>query len=226
MVLISFNRVTDVTALWNTNAFFAYIFTVLMTGIKWDPRRLLAVLIATAGVLAVVYGGSTVEVDEASSSADHVQESQKAPLIGDLLTLAASIMYGAYQVFYKLYAALPNDPEAQIDGLYSPLAHDPSGDAFVDVEDQTDEDLTVREEIIDPLPFGLYPNLLTSAIGICTLLFLWIPIPVLNRMGAEIFELPKSFLTYCVIFGIALSGSVFNAGLMVRPSPSSCGRVP
>ena len=128
-----------------------------------------------------------------------------------MLTLAASIMYGAYQVFYKLYAALPNDPEAQSDEMYAPLARS-AEEPCEDVEGALDQD----EDLVHPLPFGLYPNMLTSAIGICTLLFLWIPIPVLDAMELELFELPQNLLTYGVILGIAFSGSVFNAGFMVR----------
>ena len=110
------------TALWNTNAFFAYVFTVALTGAKWDVRRLAGVIIATAGALAVVYGGSTAEADKTPSSDATAQQGRTAPLIGDLMTLAASIGYAGYQVFYKLYAALPNDPEVQADAQYAPLA--------------------------------------------------------------------------------------------------------
>ncbi len=200
------------TALWNTNAFFAYLFAVFLSGVEWDARRLLAVLIATTGALAVVYGGSTIGVDEASSSIEPSQRGHKAPFLGDMLTLAASVMYGAYQVLYKLYAALPDDPEVQSDAAYAPLARS-AEETYEDVESTGTE-----ENAILPLPFGLYPNMLTSAIGICTLLFLWIPIPVLNVMDIEPFELPHNLLTYCVILGIAFSGSIFNAGFMVCSS--------
>ncbi|KAI0801217.1 hypothetical protein C8Q74DRAFT_476149 [Fomes fomentarius] len=204
--------VTDVTALWNTNAFFAYLFAVFLSGAEWDARRLLAVLIATTGALAVVYGGSTVGVDEAGSSIESSQRGHKSPFLGDLLTLAASVMYGAYQVLYKLYAALPDDPEVQSDAAYAPLARS-AEETYEDVE--STGTTGTEEDVIRPLPFGLYPNMLTSAIGISTLLFLWIPIPVLNVMDIEPFELPHNLLTYCVILGIAFSGSVFNAGFMV-----------
>jgi hypothetical protein len=55
-LLLSHERLSDVTVIWNTNAFFAYIITVRLFELNWEPRKLLAVLIATFGVVAVVYG--------------------------------------------------------------------------------------------------------------------------------------------------------------------------
>ena len=201
------------TALWNTNAFFAYVFTVVLTGAKWDARRLVGVVIATAGALAVVYGGSTAEADgSGSSDASASQRGRAAPLVGDLMTLVASIGYAGYQVFYKLYAALPDDPELQAEGHYAPLAasvEDLSGDG--EAEPGVDADGLIR-----PLPFGLYPNMLTSLIGVCTLLLLWVPVPLLDAWGVVPFALPRDARTYLVIAAIAVTGAVFNAGFMVR----------
>ncbi|RPD82513.1 hypothetical protein L226DRAFT_528673 [Lentinus tigrinus ALCF2SS1-7] len=210
--------VTDVTALWNTNAFFAYVFACLISGVKWDVRRLVAVLVATTGALAVVYGESTAVVDDSGSSSHQPtvtssREGAKAPLVGDLLTLTASIIYGAYQVLYKMYAALPDDPEVQTDAHYAPLAASPEETAGI--EDGPASPLLGNDGTSDPPPFGLYPNMLTSGIGVCTLLTLWIPIPVLHFLDIEHFALPHRAITYAVIAGIALSGSIFNAGFMV-----------
>ncbi|KAI9063106.1 hypothetical protein FKP32DRAFT_1573007 [Trametes sanguinea] len=215
-IAVTLAPVTDVTALWNTNAFFAYVFTCILSSGKWDVRRLIAVSIATVGALAVVYGGSTAEsVPSDAVRAPHEMRyvAATAPLLGDLLTLVASILYGAYQVLYKIYAALPNDPEVQADALYSPV---PLADSPEDeLEDPVETTLLVQDGLIHPLPFGLYPNFLTSAIGICTLLVLWIPVPILDILGVETFEMPRTALTYGVIAGIALTGAIFNAGFMV-----------
>lgn len=138
--------------------------------------------------------------------------------MGDLLTLAASIIYAAYQVLYKIHAALPDDPEVQGD-LYTPIPEaDSSGE---DEEVPLDAPLLVADDIIHPLPFGLYPNFLTSAIGVCTLLVLWIPVPILHALDVEPFEMPQRGVTYGVIAGIALTGAIFNAGFMVRASACS-----
>ncbi|CDO71601.1 hypothetical protein BN946_scf184911.g71 [Trametes cinnabarina] len=217
-IAVTLAPVTDVTALWNTNAFFAYVFACILTGGKWDVRRLVAVSIATAGALAVVYGGSTVQSVPTDTIKEPTLDTRRyiaatAPLIGDLLTLMASILYGAYQVLYKIYAALPNDPEAQADALYSPL---PLADGLEEeVADALETTLLVQDEVVHPLPFGLYPNFLTSAIGICTMLVLWIPVPILHVLSVEAFGMPRTALTYGVIAGIALTGAIFNAGFMV-----------
>ena len=212
--------VTDVTALWNTNAFFAYVFTTVLTGAKWDTRRLAGVVIATAGALAVVYGGSAASADKADTSDTSQSMSQgRAALVGDLMTLVGSIAYAAYQVYYKLRAALPNDPEVYAEH-YAPL--DDSAD-FLPDDEENQEDTALRapdvDDVIRPLPFGLYPNLLTSLIGVCTLLVFWVPVPLLDAWGIVPFEMPRDAHTYLVIAGIAVTGSVFNAGFMVRARP-------
>jgi len=100
------------------------VITVRLYKLKWEARKLFAVLLATLGVLAVVYGGSRgvnglEDIQKRSSSAP---EPPKAPLIGDLLTLVASIGYGLYQVLYKRYAALPFDPKLVGEDHYTPAS--------------------------------------------------------------------------------------------------------
>ncbi|KAH9944348.1 uncharacterized protein BXZ73DRAFT_39969 [Epithele typhae] len=209
-VAVTMAPVTDVTALWNTNAFFAYIFTISFLKIQVDPHRLLGVVIATAGALAVIYG----EADK--TDAVSAQQASTTALIGDLMTLAASVGYGAYQVLYKVYAVLPNDPEVQAERRYSRLA--PSAeDALMDDDEAAvmEESRALNDGIIRPLPFGLFPNLLTSLIGLCTCVLLWVPVPLLDAWGVVPFELPHGVRTYFTILCIAITGSIFNASFMV-----------
>lgn len=199
-------RVTDVTAIWNANAFFAYLFSVKLLGVKWGTLRLFAVTVATLGVLVVVYGGTAaISPDlEANPSNTH----SPAPFVGDVLTLVASLLYGLYQVLYKIYIALPSEPElAATSGDYSRL---PDG-----VDNSINEESLDTKDIIYPPPFGLHPNLITTMIGLCTLLVFWIPIPFLHYFQIEVFRLPPSASTVMAIAGIAVSGVVFNAGSMV-----------
>ncbi|KAJ7244779.1 hypothetical protein B0H12DRAFT_1128746 [Mycena haematopus] len=201
---ITLASVSDVTAIWNTNAFFAYLMTFRC---KWEPRRFFAVSLATVGVLIVVYGGSTAQTNDSSSSIAKRAGSVK-PLVGDLLTLVASIGYALYQVLYKKYAALPSDPELVAEAEYEHLPSDESPDVQY-------EALDVPLDSVYPPPFGLHPNLLTSSIGLCTLCVLWIFIPVLHHTGVEPFLLPSNLTITFTIVGIALSGVIFNAGFMV-----------
>jgi drug/metabolite transporter (DMT)-like permease len=180
---------------------------------KWEPRKFFAVSLATVGVLVVVYGGSTsTNVDEVPSLEKRTSLKPSAPVVGDLLTLVASLGYALYQVLYKKFAALPSDPELVADTAYD---HLPVSDDSPDIDYEPPEITFDIEDVVYPPPFGLHPNLLTSAIGLCTLSVFWVFIPVLHYMGVEQFLLPGNLRIVFTIVGIALSGVVFNAGFMV-----------
>ncbi|KAJ3815968.1 hypothetical protein F5876DRAFT_29217 [Lentinula aff. lateritia] len=215
---IEMASVTDVTAIWNTNAFFAYVFSVKIFGLKWESRKLGAVVLATLGVLAVVYGGSTV-----SSPSDTVEEAvlsfpkSTGPLIGDILTLIASVGYAGYQVYYKKHVSPSFVPEFAED--YRPLSAaegDPESDTLHATSHLNESEQSIKGiETVYPPPFGLYSNFWTSAIGACTFAVLWIPLPILHWLGIETFSLPENLITVGAIAGIAFTGSLFNAGFMI-----------
>ena len=92
-------------------------------GLRWEPRRLASVLLATAGAAAVVYGGSS---SSPSGDADaSTAQTSAGPVVGDVLTLIASVVYGVYQVLYKIYAALPTDPSEFDTVSTDPPAYEP-----------------------------------------------------------------------------------------------------
>jgi drug/metabolite transporter (DMT)-like permease len=198
-----------------------------MFKLPWEGKRIFAVFLATAGVMAVIYGGASSQ----GGSNERIEISRAvptAPLLGDLLTLVASVGYGLYQVLYKRYLALPSGPELEgpPQSLYAPIPR-MSVDGVRDADPLTDDfpsdDLQpIPDATVTPPPFGLHPNLLTSLAGILTLLFLWIPLPVLHYVGAEPFRWPPNWYVALVISGIALSGVVFNAGFMVISRLSVC----
>lgn len=181
-----------------------------------------AVLLATAGVMAVIYGGASIQEGNSQQlEVSRAVPTATSPLLGDSLTLVASVGYGLYQVLYKRYIALPSDPEREEPdrSSYVPI---PTA-SFDDIEDANalSEDVTsgvlipTIDRIADPPPFGLHPNLLTSLAGILTLLVLWVPLPILHYVGAEPFHWPTDWYVVLVISGIALSGVIFNAGYMI-----------
>ncbi|CAG8559496.1 7309_t:CDS:2 [Acaulospora morrowiae] len=71
-----------------------------------------------------------------------------------------------------------------------------------------------KKYVSPPRPSILFSNTITGLIGTFTLLFLWIPIPILHWIGVEEFELPDLF-TFSYIILIALAGVVFNASFML-----------
>jgi len=208
-LLLSHYSLSDITAIWNTNAFFAYIITVKLFKLNWEPRKLLAVLVATFSVMAVIYGDvGQSELPHTDQRKAFVNTSEtvkpKAPVLGDLLTLCASVGYGLYQVLYKRHAALFHDGETELGATYVPLP-DSDGLSVSEVDDG----------LAYPPPFGLYPNLLTGVIGLMTLSSLWIILPILHYSEYERFRLPDNPTLILSIAGIAGSGLVFNAGLLV-----------
>lgn len=184
---------------------------------------MMAVSLAILGTIGVLYGGSTSSSsgDIAANSEIETRHTRKmakpsAPLVGDILTVVASVGYAFYQVLYKKYAALPSDPELASEGLYEqiPTSNGGSSDGLYDETDNiiiTDSEMDVPP----PLPpFGFHPNMLTSAIGLCTFIILWIPIPILHYFDLEPFRFPANSLTVIAIAGIAFTGVIFNAGFM------------
>jgi len=209
-----FSSVTDVTAIWNANAFFAYVFSIKLLNLKWGFIRMCAVCISSAGVLIILYAGSTPSNQSISVRRDMVASRTATPFIGDILTLVASVLYGLYQVLYKKYVALPSDPELAIESVH--YTHIPASAEQVIDEETISLPLPASNEITHSLPFGLHPNFLTTCIGLCTLFVLWIPLPILHYYGIEEFELPSNMVTLASIAGICATGVIFNAGFMVR----------
>jgi len=214
---------TDVTAIWNANAFFAYVITVKMFQLPWEGKPMFAVLLATVGVMAVIYGGTSIQEDESEQPETFgTPSTATAPLLGDLLTLVASVGYGLYQVLYKKYLTLPQglEHEEPAQSSYAPIPRT-SLDSISDGDPPTDypasgDSQPISDMTVYPLPFGLHPNLLTSLAGIFTLLFLWIPLPVIHYVGgAEPFHWPTDWYVVLVISGIALSGVISIGGSMV-----------
>lgn len=96
------HRISDVTAIFNTNAFWAYILSVFLINGRpsrphWEIHKLLSVLAASIGVFAVVYGGSQPH-DEAPAENTSAVGGLSSTTFGDALALISSISYASYQV--------------------------------------------------------------------------------------------------------------------------------
>ncbi|KAL4069638.1 hypothetical protein V8B97DRAFT_1968410 [Scleroderma yunnanense] len=211
-VAVPLASVTDVTAIWNANAFFTYIFSVILLGMDWGLLRLTAVCLATFGVMTIVYGGTTASpLGPESMQTSAVQVS--SPFVGDMLTLIASVGYALYQVIYKKYIALPTDPDLELPSESSHYRSLATAEDLVDEENSSPA--LLKGSLVYPPPFGLHPNLVTTSIGVFTFLVLWIPIPILHYYRLEEFHLPTRPDVLIAIAGITASGVMFNAGFMI-----------
>jgi drug/metabolite transporter (DMT)-like permease len=200
-------RVSDVTAIFNTHAFWAYLLSTALIPPqdgtpRWQPHKLVAVLLACVGVFATVYGSA--DVNQPAGVAGATTTSSTA-LLGNVLTLISAISYALYQVAYKKYAV----PDINR-GEYEPLRAE-DGELGTRSRDQDDQ-----------LPFGLFANFVTSTVGLTTLGALWIPVAIMHWAGESKFELPADGWTAMCVCAIAVSGLMFNAGFMVSQAWVSC----
>lgn len=98
-IAVSLTTPSDLTAIYNCSAFFAYVFSVPLLK---EPLRLdksVAVLIAIAGVLVVAYG------DTKGEGVKDVEASGR--FLGNLIIGVGSVLYGLYEVLYKRFACPP-----------------------------------------------------------------------------------------------------------------------
>lgn len=246
-IAVSLASISDVTAIWNTSAFWAYLLSVYFlhphstnqgVGLNpirqqawWkrlEPRKLLAVVMACIGVCVVVYSG-TDDPKVAEKTAQSSVEVPSAPIAGDLLTLLASFIYATVQVLYKKYIALANEP-TEADAVSSPLVtyqplsatddHDGGiPDTSVPSQDGEDEidTLPLQRGGGEALPFGLYPNFITSLVGITTIFIAW-PLPLFlstPQPAQDPGTTSSSMQIVLSILAIALSGLTWNAGYLV-----------
>jgi drug/metabolite transporter (DMT)-like permease len=183
---------------------------------EWERRKLFAVILACVGVVGIVYGG--VEKPEklpiaVEAIAEYTPKRLKSPLLGNLLVLLASVWYGSFQVIYKRFVALPNDPE---------MMHEDHSTASFTRLSISSTTVLESEEVLDEirstlpvLPFGLHPNFFISVVGLMTVVIMALLFPVLHYIDVEKFMLPPNPRTTFCLVSIATMGLIFNAGFMV-----------
>lgn len=238
---VPLTSMTDITAIYNVFAFWAYLLSIVLLKEEATRLKLGAVLLAVTGVFVIAYGDSLL------APGDPVMELNQGSsrLLGNLLALAGSIFYAFYEVWYKMHVSLPEprstddveqDP-GETESLLSSRASSINGDAESTLHGTSSSTSTIRPPLpyppsakgadgssvssflpppVDPsnTTFLLHSNVITFLIGLSTFCFLWIPIPILHLVGWEHFELPPAS-TIPAIVGIVLSGVIFNAGFMV-----------
>ncbi|OLN87054.1 putative transporter C405.03c [Colletotrichum chlorophyti] len=103
-IAVNLTTPSDLTAIYNCSAFFAYVFSVLLLKEPLHLDKSLAVILAIAGVLIVAYG------DSSPTGGDDTANSKVAGdrLTGNLVIGIGSVLYGLYEVLYKRFACPPD----------------------------------------------------------------------------------------------------------------------
>lgn len=86
---------SDVTAIYNCSAFTAYAFAIPMLNESFTWLKSSSVFIAVSGVFLVAYS-------------DTPAESYPYRLWGNLIILVGAVLYGYYEVLYKLHCCIPS----------------------------------------------------------------------------------------------------------------------
>ncbi|KAH9427746.1 hypothetical protein MCOR02_011978 [Pyricularia oryzae] len=197
-IAVNMTTPSDLTAIYNCSAFFAYAFSVPLLKEKLRLGKSVAVAIAIAGVLVVAYGDGNgvstppppasppvsppgeVEVGGHALSSRAMGGGSSDPatrFIGNVVIGAGSVLYGLYEVLYKRFACPP-------DGC-------------------------------SPNRGMIFANTFGSLIGLFTLSVLWIPLPLLHITGLETFELPTGRVAWYLFVSVVMNATFAGSFLVL-----------
>lgn len=104
-VAINLTSTSDLTAIYNCSAFFAYAFSIPLLNDKFRWDKMIAVLVAVGGVFIIAYGDSGQK--KAGEKPDGSGGDFKNRSLGNVIIGVGSLLYGLYEVLYKKYACPP-----------------------------------------------------------------------------------------------------------------------
>lgn len=104
-VAVSMTTPSDLTAIYNCNAFFAYAFSVPLLKERLRPDKMLAVGVAILGVLVVAYG-------DGNNNGAAPGPGPASRFAGNVIIGIGSVLYGLYEVLYKRLACPPDGTSA------------------------------------------------------------------------------------------------------------------
>lgn len=210
-VAVDLTTASDLTAIYNCSAFFAYAFSIPILRERFRWSKIFAVGVAIAGVLIVAYGDATPAKHGSKSGGgtggpqsnpsnpassdnnnnNYFSNSDVPPTatteaknraLGNIIIGIGSVLYGFYEVLYKRLACPP--------------AGTSSGRSMI------------------------FANTFGSCIGLFTLAVLWIPLPILHWTGAEVFELPRGRAAW--VLGVSVvANATFSGSFLVLISLTS-----
>ncbi|KAF7713148.1 Solute carrier protein, family 35 member F3/F4 protein [Penicillium ucsense] len=103
---VNLTTASDLTAIYNCSAFFAYAFSIPLLNDKLRLDKILSVCVAIIGVLIVAYGDRPSKAAPDGSAKAGDTEAQNR-LLGNIIIGIGSVLYGLYEVLYKRFACPP-----------------------------------------------------------------------------------------------------------------------
>lgn len=183
---------SDLTAIYNCSAFFAYAFSVPLLKERLRLDKSVAVIVAIVGVLVVAYGDAKEPGDghkpakppatggpapPPGAETHHPDSDAGERFLGNLIIGAGSVLYGLYEVLYKRFACPP-------DG-------------------------------VSPNRGMIFANTFGSMIGCFTLFVLWIPLPFLHWAGVEEFALPTGKVALMLFLSVVMNATFAGSFLVL-----------
>ncbi|ORY09009.1 hypothetical protein BCR34DRAFT_487905 [Clohesyomyces aquaticus] len=113
-VAVNLTTASDLTAIYNCSAFFAYAFSIPLLHERVRVSKVLAVAVAILGVFVVAYGDKSPAKHGSKSGGgaggDKAPPSHEASdrALGNLVIGVGSVLYGFYEVLYKKLACPPD----------------------------------------------------------------------------------------------------------------------
>lgn len=106
-VAVNLTTASDLTAIYNCSAFFAYAFSIPILKDRLRFDKVFSVAVAIVGVLIVAYGDRNEDKDTADGTIGKGKDEAEHRLLGNILIGIGSMLYGLYEVLYKRYACPP-----------------------------------------------------------------------------------------------------------------------
>ncbi|MCJ1391893.1 hypothetical protein MMC18_004760 [Xylographa bjoerkii] len=106
-VAVNLTSPSDLTAIYNCSAFFAYAFSIPLLKDKLRFDKAIAVAVAIAGVLVVAYGDAAPTKKGGKCGGGSQEGEVKSRVWGNIIIGIGSVLYGLYEVLYKKYACPP-----------------------------------------------------------------------------------------------------------------------
>ncbi|KAJ5620733.1 hypothetical protein N7510_004717 [Penicillium lagena] len=104
---VELTTASDLTAIYNCSAFFAYAFSIPLLKEKLRLDKVFSVAIAIIGVLIVAYGDQPSKKVSKGGTAHEAEKGASNRLLGNIIIGIGSVLYGLYEVLYKRYACPP-----------------------------------------------------------------------------------------------------------------------